>query len=138
MMESDIIGLKSQVKVSATVGAKINSLENAMTDINFDLNNKIASLRGMMARSTQTTQRSSGYPPAALPSHVGVSLDPKIEQAFESGVINKKQYELMYQAKGLSQLMDSITGEPGQAGSHQEKAFQKQGDEPLSPAPGEK
>lgn len=130
-LRNDVDALKSQFKEISRTRSSLTQLQSDMSDMYYDLNNKVASVRGMMAKSTQSMTRSSGYPPAALPSHALVDIDPKIEQLVEVGQLTRKQADQVYQSKALMQVFDNIGG----AGSTPQKDVQSgRHDTALTPA----
>ncbi|MGI0013144.1 MAG: hypothetical protein ACREBU_06850 [Nitrososphaera sp.] len=128
MLEQDVLGLKAQFKTASSILPRLSQLQMDMSDQYADLNNKIASIRGMLASAERTKkQQQEGAP--ALPPYAMTPIDPKIEQMVNTGLLSKRQGDDMYRAKALIQTFDSMNM-GGTAESSQEHISVKEEERP--------
>lgn len=111
MIESDLEGLKSQIKLAVRVQAKINELQNSQTDMYYDLNNKIASIRGMMAVNQREKKKDEGI---ALPEFAVTEVDQSdIIKLKQAGMSDRQVNEYIRQKAYMEQIQKLFNNKEG-------------------------
>lgn len=98
MMEKDVEGLKSQVKLADTYKRKIESLSTDISEHYYDLNNKIASIRGLLV--------SSAKKPRPEPFEATTTMYPNEIDMMKALGFSQKDMDKFYMVKAAIEQQD--------------------------------
>lgn len=101
MLESDTEGLKSRFKLLDRLPSQIKAIQQDVNDLAYDLNNKMATIRGSIAANARFNK------PRTQQLTAAVELEPEEEALLDQFGIQGRDREEFYKAKVL---LDRVRG----------------------------